>query len=102
MSRIPFSHNPFGRALFFSSALLAFFVQVGRAEDNPLKFYKNYFLTGDYLAGGVGMRDLRGAGSLINVGSQIPTPPGAPQLLLKQQLSTWAGYKYVTKTINIG
>ena len=75
------------------------FERVGLADDNLLKFFKNYSLTGDYIAGGVGMRDLRGLGQSIDQTHPIPTPTGS--LPLKPQLSAWQG-KYVTKTINIG
>src|SRR5262245_8460332 len=92
-------------AVLLSLGFLFLFEQAGLADDNPLKFFKNYFLTGDYIAGGVGMRDLRGQGQLILVDDQnhaIPVPPnGQPSLKLKKQLKAWEG-KYITKTILIG
>ena len=35
---------------------LSLFAQSVQATDNALKFYKSYFVTGDYVVGGVGLR----------------------------------------------
>ena len=43
------------QALFISLLLLTLNVQSGQAAD-ALKFFKNYFITGDYVVGGVGLR----------------------------------------------
>ena len=51
------------------------FAQIGTAADNPLHYFKNYFVTGDYAVGGVGLRG-KGAGGMasgtINM-SGVPT-----------------------------
>ena len=44
-----------GRALLTAVLLLSFGLQAGRAAD-ALKPFKNYFVTGDYVVGGVGLR----------------------------------------------
>jgi hypothetical protein len=41
-------------ALFFLGFVLLF-AQAGQADDGPLKFYKNYFVTGDYVVGGTSL-----------------------------------------------
>src|SRR6478672_3261475 len=38
-----------------SLAIFALIPQLGRAQG-PLHFFKNYFVTGDYVVGGVGLR----------------------------------------------
>src|ERR1700676_2700502 len=43
------------RAAMFTLGFLALFVQSGRAAD-ALNYTKNYFVTGDYVVGGVGLR----------------------------------------------
>src|ERR1700756_4554595 len=42
-------------AAVFCLAFVSLFAQSGRAQD-ALKFFKNYFVTGDYVVGGVGIR----------------------------------------------
>src|SRR6267142_4135667 len=55
MSRNLFLPRLLRTAVFFSVGFLALFAQVARAED-ALKYFKNYFVTGDYVVGGVGLR----------------------------------------------
>src|SRR6266568_6722896 len=70
----------FKRAVAFG--FLWLFAQSAQAEDNPLKLFKNYFITGDYEVGGVG---LRGKGQLdayklqyLATGTiSVPVPPNA-------------------------
>ena len=47
------------QALFISLVLLTLNVQSGQAAD-ALKFFKNYFVTGDYVVAGVGLRGTGG------------------------------------------
>jgi hypothetical protein len=47
------------QALFISLLLLTLNVQSGQAAD-ALKFFKNYFVTGDYAVAGVGIRGTGG------------------------------------------
>ena len=48
-----------GWALFISLLLLPLSVPSAQAgQDGPLNFFKNYFVTGDYAVGGVGLRGL--------------------------------------------
>src|SRR6266705_5763072 len=62
--------------------LLLIVAQPGQATDNPLTLFKNYFITGDYEVGGVG---LRGKGQLdrnklqyLAAGTiSVPVPPNA-------------------------
>src|SRR6516225_4447632 len=42
-------------AVFFSVCFLVPFAQVGRASDAH-QYFKNYFVTGDYVVAGVGLR----------------------------------------------
>ncbi len=42
-------------AAFVSLGLALLFAQPGQAEADPLKFFKNYFVTGDYVVAGVGL-----------------------------------------------
>src|SRR6266853_1922903 len=45
------------QALFISLLLVTFNVQSGQAAvGDALQFFKNYFVTGDYVVGGVGLR----------------------------------------------
>ena len=44
------------------------FAPVAEGTDDPLHFFKNYFITGDYVVGGVG---LRGQGVTDSVSSGI-------------------------------
>ncbi len=55
MGRKPFSQRLFRTAFCFSIRFLGLFSQTGSAQD-ALNFFKNYFVTGDYVAGGVGLR----------------------------------------------
>ena len=47
----------FKTALALASALTGLLAPVGMAADAQ-KFFKNYFLTGDYKVGGIGLRGL--------------------------------------------
>src|SRR6476620_8742506 len=92
MSRSLSFRQLFSAAFILSVCLLIALVPqtsfaTGNDDDSPLDFFKNYFVTGDYVAGGVGMGDLRGKGVLIN-----PTNP---------KLTAWKG-TYTTATINVG
>src|SRR5438552_5484341 len=55
MSRNLFLQRLSRSAVFFSFGFLALFAEVGQAAD-ALRFFKNYFVTGDYVVGGVGLR----------------------------------------------
>jgi hypothetical protein len=49
----------------FSLTLLTLFAQTADAvTSNPLKFFSNWFLTGDYASAGVGLRNTAGVGTL--------------------------------------
>ena len=41
-------------AIVFGLGFLALFVQVAQAQG-PLNYFQNYFVTGDYVVGGVGL-----------------------------------------------
>jgi hypothetical protein len=63
----------------FSFGLLALFVQVGRAQD-PLQFFKNYFVTGDYAVAGVGLygQGINGFASNTLAMTGVPCTAGGP------------------------
>src|SRR5262245_10075216 len=72
-------------AVFLSVGFLFLFEQAGLADDNPLKFFKNYFLTGDYIAGGVSMSNRRASSRFIDQSPPTQTPSSA--LPLNAQLT---------------
>ena len=52
-------HHPYSRrvGLWVFLACLSVFAQLGLAQGtNPLRYFKNYFVTGDYVVAGVGLR----------------------------------------------
>src|SRR5258705_3793584 len=59
----------FCRSIFTLVLLLNVFAGFGQAQD-ALKYFKNYFVTGDYVVGGVGVR---GKGVLTKI-----TPTATP------------------------
>src|SRR5437867_4978788 len=93
MSRNLFLHRLLRSAVFFSIGFLALFAQVGQAADAH-RFFKDLFVTGNYVAGGVGLR-----GKGINVADpckdQAPTNPACPT-----KPTSWAG-SYATGSIVI-
>ena len=54
------SHR-FRSAVVFGLGFLALVVPAAQAQQEPLNFFKNYFVTGDYVVGGVGL-----AGKAVN------------------------------------
>src|SRR6266568_9398735 len=80
-----------GRRLMPATAALGLllvlgFAQPGLAQTNPLTLFKNYFVTGDYVVGGVGLRGLGDATGFATGTISIPdlmqpnhtsVPPGA-------------------------
>src|SRR3954467_9243413 len=76
MGRKPFSHRLFRTAFCFSVGFLGLFSQTGSAQD-ALNFFKNYFVTGDYVAAGVGFR---ATGSLQADPCQAQLQYGKPKL----------------------
>jgi hypothetical protein len=75
-----FSTRLFPRLVrIFSFGFLALFAQVGQAADE-LKYFKNYFVTGDYVVGGVGLWQTGVGGwatGTINMSGTSATPDGA-------------------------
>ena len=72
-----------GRRLMPATAalglLLVFgFAQPGLAQTNPLTLFKNYFVTGDYVVGGVGLRGLGDATGFATGTISIPDPNSVP------------------------
>jgi len=62
----------------FALGFVMLFAQSGghaQAAD-PLTFFKNYFITGDYVVGGVGLRGLGGVGYVNSAGAVVPGIPG--------------------------
>src|SRR5438046_10421543 len=62
----------------FALGFVMLFAQSGghaQAAD-PLTFFKNYFITGDYVVGGVGLRGSGGVGYVTSVGAVVPGIPG--------------------------
>ncbi|MGA2880343.1 MAG: MBG domain-containing protein [Bryobacteraceae bacterium] len=59
-------------ATIFGLGFLAIFVQVAQAQG-PLNYFKNYFVTGDYVVGGVGLASVKPtvSGSTISVTDTI-------------------------------
>src|SRR5437879_11178315 len=55
-------------AVLIFLGLFALFTPAGLAQQGALSFYKNYFVTGDYVVGGVG---LRGIGDITGFASGI-------------------------------
>jgi len=68
------------RAFFVALAIAALFhvgnARVGAQAPPPLGFFQNYFVTGDYVVGGVGLSDTGGAGKITVSG----VPSGADVL----------------------
>src|SRR5579863_8107448 len=65
-----------GRRLMYAAAFLALvcgFVPIVQAQNvaNPLTLFKNYFVTGDYVVGGVGLRG-EGVGGFATGTISIP------------------------------
>lgn len=77
--------KPWFRALFsqsakiFGLALFALFVQTASAQG-PLTYFKNYFVTGDYAVGGVGLSGTKGSATGTINFSGVPCTSG-PGLL---------------------
>ncbi len=77
---------------FLGFALL--FAQPGQAQADPLKFFKNYFVTGDYAVAGVGL-DKTGVGGLssgtIQMGNAAPDEAEAVAAFLYWQVVSSTG-----------
>src|SRR5215831_11494327 len=65
--------------VIFGIGLLTSFAQLGRAQD-PLQFFKNYFVTGDYAIGGVGLYGQGVSGYATNTLTMngVPCTSGGP------------------------
>ncbi len=65
-------------AIGLTLGLAALLPQVAQAEDNKLRFFKNYFVTGDYAVAGVGLRGqgINGFAS-ANIDMKTSVPAGA-------------------------
>src|SRR5205809_4798846 len=58
MGRNPVLSELVRKTSFFSVGFLVLFAQVAQAQNDtlPLHYFKNYFITGDYVAAGIGLR----------------------------------------------
>ena len=95
MPPIKNSHSFAARLLTRAVALFALgfvvlFAQPGRADDGPLKFYKNYFVTGDYAVGGVSLFR-KGVNNLATQDITMTGVPDGAEIL--------AAYLYIQTTV---
>src|SRR5262245_35623527 len=66
-------------AAFIIVAIALVFLQpVAHAQTDPLSFFKNYFITGDYAVGGVGLRGLGGASGVQGIARGAISISGVP------------------------
>src|SRR6516225_1910600 len=65
--------------LLLSVVLLGLFAQLGRAQD-PLQYFKSYFVTGDYAVAGVGLygQGVNGYATGTITMSGVPCTTGGP------------------------
>src|SRR4029453_17003152 len=66
-------------AAFITVGIALVFIQpVGHAQTDALSFFKNYFITGDYVVGGVGLRGLGGLSGVPGIARGTIAISGVP------------------------
>jgi hypothetical protein len=66
-------------AAFITAGIALVFIQpVGHAQTDALSFFKNYFITGDYVVGGVGLRGLGGLSGVPGIARGTIAISGVP------------------------